>query len=183
MLIHAMNPKAGISFVLVLFILFITSCDPASREKKNSPEIGNYIAAYTSGVISAHSEIMIRFTEANPNAGNFYEALDENPFEIDPSIKGQAYWINEYSLGFKPEGKFEQGTLYEATLNLKSLIELDEELSEFYFAFQTRVMDFKVNVGTLTPYPGQADIYLLNGDVDFSDVMDAGLVDKIFEAG
>ncbi|RLD81120.1 MAG: hypothetical protein DRJ15_05300, partial [Bacteroidetes bacterium] len=182
MLIHAMNHKAGISFVLVLFILFITSCDPASRDKKNSPEIGNYIAAYTSGVISAHSEIMIRFTEDNPNAGNFYEALEQNPFEIEPSIKGQVYWINEYTLGFNPEGKFDQGTLYEVTLNLKTLIDVEEDLSKFNFAFQTRVMDFKVNVGTLTPYPGQADLYRLNGDVDFSDVMDAGLVDKIFEA-
>jgi len=182
MLFKAIKTKARISFVLVLSMFFMFSCDPSGKEKKNSPEIGNYIAAYTSGVISANSEIIIRFTEAHPDAGRPYEALDQNPFSFDPDIKGQAYWINEYSMGFKPDVKFDQGTVYDATLDMGGLYDLDTELDEFYFIFHTRVLDFKVNMGSLSPIPGQTSLYNYSGDVDFSDVVDIAMVEKFFKA-
>ena len=124
-------------FISMLALVLFTSCDSGKRSENvvNSPELANYVSAYTSGVISTESELIVRFTESNPLAGNFYEALEHNPFTLDPQVEGQAYWINGNTIAFKPLEKFEQAKKYNASFNLSSLLDVSGQLSEFYFMY------------------------------------------------
>ena len=155
--------------LLASIILILTACESQINEKQNSPEAGKYIAAFTTGVISSDDEIIIRFVDQHPDARDFYHPIDEQLFVFQPSVKGQAYWIDDYTLGFKPDEKLKQATRFQAVLKLAKLFEVDASLNEFYFSFQTRVLDFTIDVGALTPYPGQSDYYKLKGSLDFSD--------------
>ncbi len=171
-------------FISMLALVLFTSCDSGKRSENvvNSPELANYVSAYTSGVISTESELIVRFTESNPLAGNFYEALEHNPFTLDPQVEGQAYWINGNTIAFKPLEKFEQAKKYNASFNLSSLLDVSGQLSEFYFSFQTRVQDFKVHIAALRPYPGQGKYYFLSGDLDFADVFEQDKAAQILNA-
>lgn len=170
--------------MLLAGLLFITSCDSGAggKEGENSPEIGNYIVAYTSGVISAEAEIIIRLADAYPAAANYYEPIGKKIFEFDPAVAGKSYWINQYTLGFKPDEKFKHGEIYKANLLLSELFDISGQLEKFHFSFQTRVLDFRLNIGSLKPYPGQAKYYSLTGDLDFSDAFDPLMADKLFQA-
>ena len=167
-------------WTLLMFI--IAACGSQLEERQNSPEAGKYIAAHTSGVISSHDEIIVRFVNQHPQAGNFYEAIDKQLFELDPSIKGQAYWIDDYTLAFKPDEQLDQSTKYQVVLKMSSLFEVDKSLEEFFFTIQTRVLDFRVDIAALTPYPGQTDYYKLIGDLDFSDRTGEDIPGKILKA-
>ncbi len=176
---HAIKPIARLASLCLVVTLFIISCVPDKSQKVNSPEIGNYIAAYTSGVISCNSEIIIRFTDPYPGAANFYEPISEKLMKFDPALKGTTYWIDNYTLGFKPEDKLDPGTKYNAILKMASLFDVSGLLEEFNFKFQTRVLDFMVNIGSLNPHAGQTDYYSLNGSLDFSDEFDKEIIGKI----
>lgn len=173
-----------LSMAVLVLIFFLAACDSEEKgpEDRNSPEVANYVSAYTSGVISANAEVIVRLAENHPKAGNFYESLDENLFVLDPPVEGSTYWINDYTLGFKPKEKLEQGKLYEAVLNLSELFDVSGKLEEFHFAFQTRVLDFRPSLDDLRPYPGQGSYYYLTGLLDFSDNIDQGRVENILKA-
>lgn len=170
--------------MLLLVFWLVSSCEPTKtgKDAENSPEIANYVSAYTSGVISADAELIIRFTENYPGASDFYKPLDKDLIELDPPAEGKCYWINKYTLGFKPDNKLDQGQVYDAVLLLSELFDVSGQLREFHFSFQTRVLDFRVNTGALQPYPGQSEYYSLKGDLDFSDLIEPTMMDRIFQA-
>ncbi len=166
---------------VLFFFLFACNSEDKSIGELNSPEVGNYVSAYTSGVISAHAEVIVRLAENHPKAGNFYEPLKENLIILDPPAEGSTYWINDHSIGFKAKEKLEQGQEYKAVLKLSELFEVSGKLNEFHFGFQTRVMDFRPSLDDLRPYPGQGKYYSLTGLLDFSDIIEQNRVEKILE--
>ncbi len=173
-----------LSSVTIILIIILSACDTgkSSKEPENSPEVANYISAYTTGVISADAELIIRLTESHPRAGNFYEPIEEKLFTLDPAVQGKSYWINDYTLGFKPDQKLDQGQKYKTTFLLSELFDVSGKLAEFHFGFQTRVLDFRINIGALKPYPGQSEYYYLTGELDFSDGIGQDKVEKILLA-
>jgi alpha-2-macroglobulin len=168
--------------ILLMVILLTQSCDTTPVEGVNSREIGNYIAAHTGGVIPAGAEVVVRFTQALPLQVDHYEAVEDELFLFDPPLKGKTYWINDHTLAFKPDGQFRQGASYQGTLLLSELFDVRGELSRFYFQFRIRVLDMKVNVGSLQPYAGQSELYRLNGELDFSDAVEPDVAAGILKA-
>ncbi len=115
------------------------------------------------------SEIMVSFTMPCPIAGNFYEPIDMEVFTFDPPIEGNTFWVNDYTLAFKPSSKLEAGRSYDARLKLSQLFDVQGELGYFYFNFQARTLDFRLSPGALKPYGDATGWYALEGDLEFSD--------------
>ena len=82
--------------LFVAILVSFTRCgDDTPEIIEINPAFGEYISAFTSGVISKESTIRIRLIESNPNFSDNGEPLDDDLFDFSPSIDGEAYWIDE----------------------------------------------------------------------------------------
>ena len=105
-----------------------------------------YIAGYTSGIISTSSVIEIRFT---PEFAAQADRSAANLFSFDPNIKGKTEWKNETTLILTPARQLDPGRIYTGSLNLGKLAKVDERFSSFPIRIQTLSKDFRVIPGIL----------------------------------
>ena len=70
----------------------------------------DYIAGYTSGIVSVNSPVEIRFTPEFAATINRKNAA--GLFLFEPVIRGNAEWTDELTLVFRPAKPLDPGTLY-----------------------------------------------------------------------
>ncbi len=183
------------SLILVAIILFSYSCGGGrSKNLKDEnalaaialsnlpPDEGfsEFISSYTSGVMPANGVIEVRIspefaTTANrKNAGSL--------FTFSPSIKGNAEWVDDYTIVFKPSKILPSGTLFSATFDLGKIGEVPERLKIFPFRIQTLKKDFKVTIGALESELPEGASYTMRGELVTSDFMPSGDVESLLQA-
>ena len=101
------------ALLLLLALAVLTSC----KEKKSEipaidPAFINYVSGFTSGVVSASSNIALTLVSDIPEAVR-EKSLDEELLEIRPSVKGSYSWVDSRTLEFSPEGILDPGTIYQ----------------------------------------------------------------------
>ena len=57
--------------------------------------------SYTSGVVAAGEPIVVRFKNPETMKVKFGETLSAKAFQFTPNLKGEAYWVDENTVGFK----------------------------------------------------------------------------------
>ncbi len=123
-------------FLLSTLLIISSGCEEKVPPtfKRSSIDSG-LISAYTSGMISRESPIRVVFTEDIVDSSNINLPLDRSPFSFKPGIKGITVWSDYRTVEFRPETRLPDGQDYQATLNLKNLVETvrGEELFFFYF--------------------------------------------------
>jgi len=98
----------GLSAItLVSGIVYLTNQRSNKRNGKLNPAFASYISAFTAGTISRESSIKIQL------AGNFADSskIGESvkAFSFEPSIKGEAKWIDASTIEFKPSENLPSG--------------------------------------------------------------------------
>jgi alpha-2-macroglobulin len=176
-----------VKFLLIfpVLLLSVTSCGP--KEKKpllklrrelqsdyvvNIPldkGFSEYIAGYTSGIISSNSAIEIRFT---PEFAAKADKSATDLFVFDPAIKGKTEWQGETTLVFTPSRLLDPGRTYTGGLNLNKLGSVQERLKVFPLRIQILKKDFRVTVGSLESSSTDGTGYLLNGEIIASDFVE-----------
>ena len=159
--------------VLLLLILFLFS---ACRSKKDNrlfdvnPEFATYVSAYTSGLVSTHSNIKVILQSEIKAELNEDKSLKTEVFEFSPSLKGKTYLTDQSTLEFRPEENLEQGEIYTAELDLKKLIpNIPDSLQIFKFQFQAKKQDYTINLeGVQDNQNGQGN-YNLTGEIFTAD--------------
>jgi len=117
------------------------------RVNSENPEFRKYISAYTSGVISKTSTIKIKLLSDIVEKIENKEVLPENLFNISPSIDGKYYWLDDYTIEFKPEKYMDSGEEYYVKFALGELIDtIDSDLESFNFIFSTIKQSFDVTI-------------------------------------
>ena len=172
-----------ISVFLVIFLL--TGCE--SKNKKTIRAIkgqavattqtnipldkgfSEYISGFTSGIIPANGSIEIRFT---PDFANKADKSKNGLFVFEPAIKGKTEWKDETTLVFTPSRLLSPGKTYTGSLYLIKLGEVNERLETFPLKIQTLRKDFRVNVGALECLPGDANNYVLHGEIITADIIE-----------
>lgn len=138
-----------------------------------------YIAGYTSGIVSVNSVIEIRFTPEF--AARIKKQTPLGLFMFEPVIRGKAEWTDEVTLKFKPAKILDPGTVYTGRLNLDRLTEVKEELKTFPIHIQTIKKDFIVTTGILESSEDGAS-YSLHGEISASDYIASSEVESYLEA-
>ena len=165
--------------------VFLFSCGTrdSKKQKRINPEFGNYISAFTSGVISAESVIKIKLHDKVSGEFKVGEQLDMDLFKFSPKIKGAAFLTNEKSIDFRPEEPLIPGQTYEAEFKLFKLFDVNNNLKVFEFQFRTIDRSFNVVKGEFAPYNNK-DLTLnrLTGYVSLTDVMKRKDVEKFLIA-
>ena len=158
--------------VAILFSLF--SCQQQTPQPPTiDPGFTSYIAAFTAGHLSRQDGIRIRLTEAFPDQVDMSEPIDGRLFEISPSLKGSAYWIDEQTIEFRPDEDMKSGTTYKVDFALEKIMDVPGNLKTFSFEFQTIVQNFDVSLESQQTYePGNLQWLQYTGTLKTADFLE-----------
>lgn len=169
-------------FALIMSHVF-TSC---KTSKKDAPVIDagftSYISGFTSGVISVNSGIQIRLMEEVPGVTKD-EAIEEDLFSFSPKIAGNARWIDNRTIEFRPEPRLKPGTLYKAKFYLSKIKDVSSRFKTFEFQFQTMQQAMFVNFEGLKGM-NEEDFrwQQFTGNLKTADYAEPGQVEKVLQA-
>lgn len=165
--------------------LFFDSCSGCGKQAPPpiDPQTGNYISAFTSGVISKTQYVRIRLVapvadiEPNTPVGNDY-------FDFSPNIDGDAWWVDDQTIEFRPKEYLPSGKVFNGVFKLgKIRKDVPETLKEFEFQFQTIEQNMQVSFGQVETYESQVIEWLkLKGTISTADVMEPALIEPLLEA-
>ena len=169
-------------FIILVISLFFVQCNKDESLKKIDSNFIGYISGFTSGVISNQSTIKIRLEEPYNNA-KINEKVEENLFDFTPNIKGDAFWLDNQTIEFRPEENLPSGKLFDAKFYLSKLISVPKKLKTFEFRFQ--VLKQAVDIYFLGMEPlNKKDLKWqnINGNVLTYDYADSKELENTFEA-
>jgi uncharacterized protein YfaS (alpha-2-macroglobulin family) len=181
-LFRSRRGPAIVAATLILIAISI-SIIRANNRKKGGAEFSRYIESYTTGVISKQSSIRIKLAGEVQVTHARGEELSDDVFEFSPSIKGKAYWIDERTIEFRPEGKLDPDKKYDAQFNLGKIVKVASEYEEFKFDFQTIKPDFSIDFFGLTSATNtSADMMKLTGTLETADNESPEKIEKLLSA-
>ena len=133
----------------LLCLLFIVACSDKKTSidelnKKADQAYTAYIASYTSGKISTRSAITLRL--ANPAEDAQLNTDPTSFFSFEPTVNGKARWVGNNIVEFQPSDPLKAGTLYNASFNLGRLMEVEKDLENFRFGFETITQNFDLQI-------------------------------------
>lgn len=166
---------------LFLAIFMLHSCSKKSAADFNSDFslYKDYISSFTSGYVSVKSDFRVQLvsnkTDWKPN-----QELDDDLFDISPSVSGKVVALSNNTIAFVPKDKLDQNTLYLITLKLSKIYSnVPKDLEDFKFSVKTIKQDFIVNTLDLQSY--SKDYYYLNGTLKTADDLSFEDAQKIIQ--
>ncbi len=169
--------------VLSLAVWFYFALFKTQKEEKLNPEFEKYVEAYTSGMVSKSSNIYIRFAADVKTVHTKNEPVSKDLFSFSPVVEGNAYWIDDRTIEFKPTKKLETGEFYNASFQLGELIDVPDDLKEFPFQFQViKPSFFYEQYGLRAQNNSSLSLMTLKGSIEFSDTEDPKAIEKILTA-
>jgi uncharacterized protein YfaS (alpha-2-macroglobulin family) len=169
-------------FVCALLVFFVfQSCRKKSAADFNSDFslFKEYITSFTGGIVSTRSDIRVVLAfekkDWKPN-----QVLDNNLFDISPSVDGKVVALSNNTIAFIPEKKLDADTEYQVTFRLADLIKVDKDLSEFRFTLKTIKQDFIITTQDIQSY--SKDFQYLNCVMKTADQLDFEDAKKIITA-
>jgi len=167
---------------LLVAIFMWQSCSKKSASDFDSDYslYKDYITGFSSGFVSVNSDFRVQLafnkSDWKPN-----QVLDEDLFDISPSVSGKVVALSPNTIAFIPNEKLEQNTLYQITLHLSDITnKVPNELKDFNFSVKTIKQDFIVNTQDLQSY--SKDWYYLMGNLKTADNLSFDDAQKIIEA-
>lgn len=170
----------GLVYVFFVFFAF-QACSKKSTTDFNSDFslFKEYITSFTGGIVSTQSDIrvVLAFDKKEWKAN---QVLDNDLFDISPSVDGKVIALSNNTIAFIPEKKLKTDTEYQITLNLSKLISVKKELSVFNFSIKTIKQDFIVETHDIQSY--NKDFQYLNGTLKTADNIDLETAKKLISA-
>jgi len=180
----AMNRRKIQVIFLILSVFIYTSCTyfKSSKDEFN-PEYAGYISAFTGGVISSKSSVIIEFTQDIPGAEDG-EPADAAFLTINPRVEGNLLWKNTRTLEFKPTENFAHGANYEVEIQLGKMMPVPSHLSEFHFSFETfRQFASMEMLGNQSYGLNDYQWMQFKGRITTNDAADPGKIEEMLHAG
>ncbi|HMI05943.1 MAG TPA: MG2 domain-containing protein [Flavobacterium sp.] len=142
----------GLVYVFLAFFVF-QACSKKSAAEFNSDFslFKEYITSFTGGIVPARSDIRVMLA-FDKKEWKVNQILDNNLFDISPSVDGKVVALSGNMIAFIPGKKLKQDTEYQITLHLSKLTKTPEKLSEFHFTIKTVKQDFIVTTQDVQSY-------------------------------
>jgi alpha-2-macroglobulin len=118
-----------------------------------NPAFGEYISAFTSGVVSSGSTIRIVLSQPVADTSEIGEETSVKLFSFQPGISGKTMWLDDHTVEFKPDSRLQSGQVYEVNFFLSKLLPgVDSNLETFEYTFQVIPQNFEVSIQNIVPY-------------------------------
>ncbi|HUH47857.1 MAG TPA: MG2 domain-containing protein, partial [Arenibacter sp.] len=171
-------------FVRTLVLLLVFGCNQKKEIGKMSMDNLNryqeYIVEVSHGIVSADTEVRVMLKEPMAQWEGGKE-LDTDLLRVSPKTKGKVVALDGRTIAFVPEGKLEQDTTYEFTLDLEKLIpDVPKELRKFNFGIKTLKQQFNIYTQALQSY--SKDYQYLEGQLRSADKLDLETAKKLIGA-
>ncbi len=174
--------KLSAKLLLLLTIAFGFSSCNESKQVDIDPAFAEYIAAFTSGTISAAANVKVTFNEPIAEDKQL-EFLKSSAFKLNPSAHGVLAWEDEYTLIFNPDEDLPSDQNFVATLELDEILEVQAGLEEFQFSFKTIPQNFDVRIIEIRNYQIEdLERLYLSGSLDTWDVSSSDKVESSLKA-
>ncbi len=202
--------KRHIQFSIVTIListltLILSSCFfSKSGINEVNPAFGQYISAYTSGMVSRKTTVRIELAESyytsHPikNVPAFQDSLAaaiyyasklsalpdssllKNIFSFEPEVKGKAIWVSDRIIEFMPDEALPVNQLYNVRFKLANVLDVPKEFKEFRMQFSTFPQNLFVTVDGLRAYDDYNNIEFqkLTGKLSTSDYEDTAAIRK-----
>lgn len=169
----------GLVYVFFVFFVFQACSKKSADFNSDFLLFKEYITGFTGGVVSTSSDIrvVLAFDKKEWKAN---QVLDNDLFDISPSIDGKVVALSSNTIAFIPENKLKSDTEYHVSLNLSKLITVKKELSQFNFTIKTIKQDFVVETHDIQSY--NKDFQYLNGTLKTADNIDLETAKKLISA-
>jgi alpha-2-macroglobulin len=142
--------KRTTAIILTSLLIFICGCGNERTEEINPAFVG-FISGFTSGMVSNETTIKINLAEPAQNV-QYAEPIDDDLFDFSPNIDGEAFWVDENTIEFRPEERLPSGTHYKAEFDLSEIVDVPSDLKTFYFDFETIKQGVKIEFAGVRAY-------------------------------
>ena len=189
---------------IITIVALLSSCFHFKAEiNEVNPAFGQYISAYTSGMVSRKTSIRIELAKgyfethpvlnkssvkdsvlfASPANAQLVALPDstilEDIFTFEPKIKGKAIWISDRIIEFIPAETLPVNQLYNVKFNLEDVMVVPEDFETFRFQFSTFPQNLFVTVDGLRTYDDyNIEWQKLTGKLTTSDNEDTSAIRK-----
>ena len=176
--------KIKFPWFLLLLIFVCGACNKPKKnivtlDKKADQAYKEYIAAYTSGIVSSQTVISLQL--ANEIDATTINTIDPNDLlSFYPGIRGEAIWVTDRLLEFTPDQSLKSGQSYVAKLDLDEIITgTDEAPSIFEFGFRVIDQNYDLVIdGLVSDDSDQMRKQVVRGRLITADVADTLQVKK-----
>ena len=169
-------------FLILLAAAVLTACGKKKSEiPAVNPAFIDYVSGFTSGVVSATSDVVLTLVADLPEAIR-EQSLNEDLLEIRPSVKGNYSWLNSRTLEFVPEALLDPGKVYQCRFHLDKLMDVPRGLEVLEFQFQTMRQSLYVELQGLNSLDDEdLQWQQLKGTLKTADYADAEQVEQVLE--
>lgn len=165
----------------VILIVILFSCSKKDKWVVVDPAYSKYIDAYTTGVVSKATSIRIQLSGQANTSHTLGEVVKEKLFDLSPSVKGKATWVDATTIEFKPDTYLKSNQLYVVKFALSKVTKVPEKFEEFKFSVQTVKPSFKITDNGLRS-AGNKNKMLLTGEIETADIEKGTDVEKLITA-
>lgn len=172
-----------VTAVIIAAIIIYIFIPETKKPIKVNPEFRTYVSAFTSGIISKESTIRIQLQSKHADSNMIGKPVNKSLFSFSPKIKGEAYWIDPYTVEFRPEKYLKADQIYNAKFYLSKLTKVPKEFSTMEFSFRTTAQSMEVTIHNLKFLPGKQIKWLkLSGKIMTADVEELQNIQKTLTA-
>ncbi|MES2545053.1 MAG: MG2 domain-containing protein [Bacteroidota bacterium] len=170
----------GLIYVFFVFFMF-QACSKKSAADFNSDFsiFKEYITSFTSGIVPTQTDIRVVLAFENKE-WKTNQVLDNDLFDISPSIDGKVIALSNNTVAFIPEKKLGQNTEYQISFKLSKLKKTPKNLSEFNFTIKTIKQDFVIEINDIQSH--SEELQYLNCVLKTADNMDVETAKKLILA-
>ncbi len=159
----------------------------AAPDLSNPHLFKEYISGYSSGIVSAKSEIKVLLNFDMPivlDSISMEKEETSKVLEFTPSLKGKLVWTSRRQMVFRPEERMENDQEYFCTVDLEKLNpRVPRKLREFTFKFKTKKQDYRVSINETEPINFESQVWQrLKGTIQFNDIPDTTDLRKMLVA-
>lgn len=168
-------------FFAFIILFFVITCSSPEKSPEPDYSFGNYVSAYTSGVISIEAPILVKLMQPNESYSPLETEIKAGLFQCKPHVEGKAYWLDKHTIQFQPTKPLQQGVEYTVSFNLGEVIDVGKKYQKLAFSFSTIKQSFGVNFDGLS---SSSDFTYMSykGSIYTADVVEDKKVEQILKA-
>ena len=165
--------------LLTVMLLSIFACKKESKE----PVFNEYVEAFTSGIVSIKSTIVVQLSQAIDDFSFDDEKAIKSLFKIKPEIKGSVRLQDDNrTVEFVPDEDLKPDTKYSVTFQVSKLIKAATgKKKTFEFSFATIKPSFSYSSTLDMSTPNDYDLYAISGNIYTADRSNDNDVEKILK--
>ena len=127
------TPNLLFYFLIPIFSFLAISCNNNdTKTKEQDSRFTEYISAFTNGVISNQSDIIIEL-KSDLTDDDISKIDVEQLFEFSPKIEGEVGWLDNRTIRFTPTTDLPTLQLYNAKFHLSKVVVVPSDMLNFEF--------------------------------------------------